>query len=230
MDAISTKEFLEERENKLGANSIATLKFYSPIIGHNTRFGFRYVDNSGEHTVQIGGNVAKTIPSKKAYSLHFDNNVNRYNKTGTEVVQSVGWHEFAVVADENGELTFYIDGVRVKADGADFSKNLGENGYISGIIVDCPGWFTATAGAEYLQGAITDIRLFDVNEPVLRGDADGDGKVTVYDAVNVLKIIAGVVNADNKVTKAADVDGDGKISVSDATAVLRYIARITDTL
>ncbi len=228
--AAANKSVSYNFENKLGANSVATLKFYSPIIGHNTRFGFKYVDDSGEHTVQIGGNVAKTIPSNQAYILCFDHNVNRYYSTGTGVTQSVGWHEFAVIADENGTLTFYIDGTRILANGAEFSKSLGENGYISGIQADVPGWFTSTDGAEYLQGAITDIRLFDVNEPVLRGDADGDGKVTVYDAVNMLKITAGVVNADNKVTKAADVDGDGKIGVSDATAVLRYIARITDKL
>ncbi len=154
--------------NKLGKNSAATLRFYSAVVGHNVRYGFKYVDDNGEHTVQIGGNVAKVLPQNKAYNLFFDNNVNRYNKTGTGILQSVGWHEFAVKADGNGTLIFYIDGERILADGEKFSKSLGENGYISGICVNDPGWFT---GSDYLSGAITDIRLFEI--PAAEEDARG---------------------------------------------------------
>jgi len=65
-----------------------------------------------------------------------------------------------------------------------------------------------------------------VNFPyALRGDVNGDGKLTVVDAVSVLKYIAGTETAQN--AEAADVDRDGQITVSDSVAILKYIARIS---
>ena len=64
----------------------------------------------------------------------------------------------------------------------------------------------------------------------VHSNADGDGMVTVYDAVHILKVTAGIVDADASKVKNADVNGDGSITVTEATAILRYIARLTDKL
>lgn len=65
---------------------------------------------------------------------------------------------------------------------------------------------------------------------VILGDADTNGKLSVMDAVNVLKSIAEITNLDEHQTVAADVNKDGVINVQDAIAVLKYISRITNTL
>lgn len=61
-----------------------------------------------------------------------------------------------------------------------------------------------------------------------KGDVDGNGKITVNDAVVTLKYIAGVEMLQN--TAFADIDGDGNVNVNDAIAILRYIARLSNEL
>jgi len=65
---------------------------------------------------------------------------------------------------------------------------------------------------------------------VILGDADTNGKLSVMDAVNVLKTIADINELDKHQTVAADANKDGVIDVQDAVAVLKYISRITSTL
>lgn len=61
-----------------------------------------------------------------------------------------------------------------------------------------------------------------VNEKA--GDADDDGKVTVFDAVEILRGVAGITQ--NNFGKVADVNGDGVVNIEDATKILKYVARI----
>lgn len=59
-------------------------------------------------------------------------------------------------------------------------------------------------------------------EPVVFGDANGDGKVNAKDATRILRYVAGYdVEID---LKAADANGDGKVNAKDATRILRYVA------
>ena len=56
----------------------------------------------------------------------------------------------------------------------------------------------------------------------IRGDADGDGEVTIIDATAVQRKLADLpVLSMNE--KAADVDGDG-LSILDATYIQRFLA------
>ena len=54
------------------------------------------------------------------------------------------------------------------------------------------------------------------------GDANGDGKISITDAVGIVNYILGNASA-NFHDKAADVNGDGKISITDAVAVVNII-------
>lgn len=61
----------------------------------------------------------------------------------------------------------------------------------------------------------------------VRGDADGDGKVTILDATAIQRNLAALpVKSFNE--KAADVDGDG-LTILDATAIQRYLAGFENT-
>ena len=62
--------------------------------------------------------------------------------------------------------------------------------------------------------------------PNITGDADGDDKITVYDAVKVLAYVAGIGKISNMGKIATDVDGVAGLSTADATIILKYVARI----
>lgn len=58
----------------------------------------------------------------------------------------------------------------------------------------------------------------------IRGDADGDGKVTIRDVTRIQKRLVQFPTPGFNV-KAADVDGDG-LKINDATKIQRYLAEI----
>ena len=74
----------------------------------------------------------------------------------------------------------------------------------------------------------------DENNEELIGDMDGDGEITVSDALRALRIAAGLdVATATKGTRSAilgDIDGDGAVTVADALAILRVAAKLADTL
>ena len=58
------------------------------------------------------------------------------------------------------------------------------------------------------------------------GDMDGNGAITVSDALAVLRIAAHLVAETPEALRIGDMDGDGTITVSDALRVLRIAARL----
>ena len=64
------------------------------------------------------------------------------------------------------------------------------------------------------------------DEPVLRGDIDGNGKVNAADARLALRISAKLESPTDLQIKAGDLDGDGKISAKEARMILRFAARL----
>ena len=58
------------------------------------------------------------------------------------------------------------------------------------------------------------------------GDVDGDGKITVADAVMIQKHIANILTLSDEQFAVADVDGNGKITVADAVMIQKHIASI----
>ena len=69
-------------------------------------------------------------------------------------------------------------------------------------------------------------------EKLLRGDYDGDGKISLEDAQNLLnaytKMLAGAASPLTDAQKnACDINGDKSIDVADAQLVLLYYVRNT---
>lgn len=67
-------------------------------------------------------------------------------------------------------------------------------------------------------------------ENYVPGDMDGDGSITVSDALAALRIAAKLVAETPEAIAIGDIDGDGKIAVNDALAILRVAAKLTDSL
>ena len=66
---------------------------------------------------------------------------------------------------------------------------------------------------------------FEVTEdmPIILGDVDDDGEVSIFDATAIQRNLA-ALPVDSFIDKAADTDGDGEITILDATHIQRYLA------
>ena len=62
----------------------------------------------------------------------------------------------------------------------------------------------------------------------LRGDADGDGKVTILDATRIQRYLASMASEEEVDMQAADADLDGKVTILDATRIQRVLANLCD--
>lgn len=60
----------------------------------------------------------------------------------------------------------------------------------------------------------------------MRGDLNGDGKITALDIVKMQRIIAGLDQLDSKLLSVGDLNGDGKITAVDIVKIQRHIAGI----
>ena len=79
-----------------------------------------------------------------------------------------------------------------------------------------------------------DVRISGAFEPVGiigdKGDLDGNGKVTVYDALLTLQIAVGKREGSVQERQLADVNGDGHVTAEDALQILRYAIGAIDSL
>ena len=57
---------------------------------------------------------------------------------------------------------------------------------------------------------------------------DGDGEITVADALAALRIAAKLAEETDEAIAIGDIDGDDAITVSDALAILRVAAKLAD--
>ena len=60
------------------------------------------------------------------------------------------------------------------------------------------------------------------------GDMDGDGEITVADALRALRIAAKLAEETPEALAIGDIDGDGEITVADALKILRVAAKLAD--
>ena len=69
--------------------------------------------------------------------------------------------------------------------------------------------------------------LFEGGVPApIAGDADGNGEVSVADALMTLRVAMGLLDVSNINFSAADMDGSGTIAVADALSILRRAMQI----
>lgn len=85
---------------------------------------------------------------------------------------------------------------------------------------------TTEEGAGYFT-LITSIKAGDampVSEwkpAVVKGDLNGDGKVTIADATIALQLAVGLVKPTPEQLAAGDLNGDGKVAIAEVTQILR---------
>lgn len=73
----------------------------------------------------------------------------------------------------------------------------------------------------------THFSLYSLMVPIGKekpADVNFDGKITVDDATDIQKYIAGMIEFSSTQDNIADVDGDGKVAISDVTEIQKYLA------
>lgn len=68
----------------------------------------------------------------------------------------------------------------------------------------------------------------EITPPIIRGDANRDGIVSISDATAVQRHIAELEHLSDDGQSAADVDDSGQITINDATLIQKYLAEFDD--
>ena len=67
-------------------------------------------------------------------------------------------------------------------------------------------------------------------EPIVCGNANGDGQVKVVDGVAIMQIIAGIIAPTDDQVVAADIVQNGAVDVKDAILMLQYFVEKVDSV
>lgn len=133
------------------------------------------------------------------------------------------------------DISLLKDGVEVQPDGTAKVKIPTDNENAKVYRIEEDG--TATdMNAVYENGClvfVTDhFSVYAVAEPLKAalGDINGDGNITIADAIMIQKHIANIITLDGDTLTVADVTKDGNISIADAIMLQKYIANIITVL
>lgn len=61
---------------------------------------------------------------------------------------------------------------------------------------------------------------------IIKGDINGDGRITYLDSLIIGYSIIGLVNLTGDAFVAADINGDGNITISDSALIVRHLLGI----
>ena len=99
---------------------------------------------------------------------------------------------------------------------------------VSGFDSHCGGVKTVVIVYEGFE-AVFEVTV-NGSDAVIKGDPDGDGEITVADALSALRVAAKLAEPTPELIACCDTDGDGEITVADALAILRVAAKLADSL
>lgn len=150
------------------------------------------------------------------YDINDVNNLVKYN--GTDSVFTLPQQVFTVADDvfAGKDIKKITIGEQVTSIGTGNFED------IDGIIIiGVPGSYAETYAND------NGLTFKDIND-VTYGDVDENGKINSSDALTVLQSVVGIVQLNERQSKAADVDGSNKIDTSDALMILQYTVNIID--
>lgn len=110
----------------------------------------------------------------------------------------------------------------------DSVTSIGESAFAGcSAVIKCSEGSYAQSYAE--QNGITCEATAEPIPDYVRGDADGDGTVTVLDATIIQRLLAALIDdPDGMIARRGDVNGDGA-DIMDATRIQRWLARFSDS-
>ncbi len=106
-----------------------------------------------------------------------------------------------------------------------YTLNDTSNGYIYGFVGDGEKFYAELRADAAGSGTIIELPIEYPFVPML-GDIDGNGEISIADAIMVQKHIVGIITLEGDVFRLADVDKNGAISISDAIMIQKHIVGI----
>lgn len=182
--------------------------FYTKIRKVNLTLDQPVIGTTVTLTDDIQTPAPVLIPEKDAhYSIHSDPEY-QYSQWCTKDNDKYTAFEGTF---EEGE-TYYVDCLLVP----DFGYWLDDNTVVnaSGATVE------ESSGRMYLSVSLSAQAI----APIILGDADGDGKVTILDVSWIQRLLVDMEVPETFSETAADVDADGEISIIDATWIQRWLS------
>lgn len=192
-------------------------------------------DNNAFYTVidgvvaMVTGEDAQQLIRTGLNTIVFDNQAGNYIKGfAFSKVEDFAVNTINVVAPEYGAIA--LGG---RTDVATYEVPAGyaiDVAYVAGEIGTFAKWVVTDADLDgdkvipTVDGAIVTASVKGLFAKA--GDANLDGKVTVADAIEVLKHSAGITTLADDAFDNADVNADGVVNGTDATLILKYIARL----
>ena len=159
---------------------------------------------SGLKTAALGNGI-QAVPDQAFYECGSLNSVEH-----GESVKSIGARAFASCAA--------LTRIDIPASVANIADNAFDG--CDKLVIRCPknSYARSYAPEKGIKYVITDF------EPYIRGDADGDGVVSIFDVTMIQCCLAGMLEGDTEqIDRCGDVDGGG-LTIQDATAIQNYLA------
>ena len=135
--------------------------------------------------------------------------------------------EYAVVK------TCYYDKINARINALPETATLADKDEVLALKEICDAeseTFLAAFVPDYAKLAAAVEEIGRLTPAFVRGDLDGDGEVTVADALAALRVAVRLAEETPEAVEIADSDGDGAITVSDALAILRVAAKLKESL
>ena len=188
-----------------------------------------YFSNEGTHPFTVGVYDGRTFARSGNQGVPNSTCVTTTGFVVTAVGTTVSF-DYAISSEPNHDkLVFLIDGVEKVA----FWGN--EEGDETWLTYSCPvssGYHEFTwkyvkdgsVNGGYDTCALDNVRFTNSGETPpegIPGDVDGNGSVTVSDAIMALRCAMGIMTLTPEQFARADMDGSGTVTVSDAIMILR---------
>ena len=95
---------------------------------------------------------------------------------------------------------------------------------VSGYNAELIGIQTITVTYGGMSCTFTVEVINEIHSHQNKGDVDGDGEITIRDAIEIFRHLAGKIILIDSSANAADVNKDNEISIKDAIIIFRYLA------
>ena len=89
------------------------------------------------------------------------------------------------------------------------------------VCVTLMEWNTKEGGRSSVEHRVP-VKITIAQPGLLPGDVNGDGKVNLTDAKQVIQYCNGKKKLNSRQKKSADVNGDGKVNLTDAKLIMKY--------
>jgi glucuronoarabinoxylan endo-1,4-beta-xylanase len=194
--------------------------------------------NSGEGLIGINVSNSTWVTNKRLYTfgnyskfirpgwVRLTTSTSTINQVSITAFKNPNSSECAMVAiNQSGStqaVQFHFNGNTITTVTPYVTSASSDLAKQAAITANASGVFSYTLAAN-------SVTTFVGGQGTLKGDANGDGTVTVVDAMWIAQYCAGL-NPSGFVAGNAEVDNDGQISIMDALKVARYCAGLIPSL